>query len=102
MDLTGCSSRRPGFESQHPQVVSKLSFVPVPGNLGTFLASMGTYLHAGKRPKHIKLKKSFLSNLGHGKTIHVPKQKDRHELAHAGLQHKSRDTDKEEVTVTET
>jgi hypothetical protein len=33
---TGCSSRRPGFNSQHPHGTSQLSVTPVPEDLAPF------------------------------------------------------------------
>ena len=38
----GCSSRGPGFSSQHPHGGSQLSITPVPGICHPLVASMGT------------------------------------------------------------
>lgn len=58
---TGCNSRRPGFDFQHPYCNLKPSMVPVPGD-PTLLASVGTEhmwcmdTHAGKSTHTHKIK----------------------------------------------
>jgi hypothetical protein len=49
-----CSSRRPGFNFQHPHVTSYLAITAVPGT-NTFTQDK----HAGKTPMHIKFKKNL-------------------------------------------
>jgi hypothetical protein len=45
---SGCSSRGPRFNSQHPHGSSKLSATPIPGNLTP------SHRHTGKTSMHIK------------------------------------------------
>lgn len=55
---TGCNSRRPGFDFQHPYCNLQPSMVPVPGESDSLLASVGIEhmwcmdIHAGKAPIH--------------------------------------------------